>query len=163
MRSTAHYGIYLGPQQSNPQPPTDVILLVSSIPAGVTRANALVDPARLAYVAQYVNVPAARNGVGPHHTRRRGGPTDVDGVAASEVPRESASIRIAILQEGISALAPRPPPAWCGASTRLRQLVFQPEEAFGVGVADLFAGVVVDRGVVEPGRGLVHRHKRVVH
>jgi hypothetical protein len=30
-------------------------------------------------------------------------------------------------------------------------------------VADLFAGVVVDRGVVEPGRGLVHRHKRVVH
>ena len=54
---TAHYGIYLGPQQSTPQPPTDVILLVSSIPAGVTRANALVDPARLAYVAQYLNVP----------------------------------------------------------------------------------------------------------
>ena len=39
--------------------------------------------------------------MGPHHTRRRDGPTDVDGVAASEVPRESASIRIAILQERI--------------------------------------------------------------
>jgi hypothetical protein len=41
--------------------------------------------------------------VGPHHTGRRGGPTDVDGVAASEVPRESASIRFAVLQEGIAA------------------------------------------------------------
>jgi len=54
---TAHYGIYLGPQQSTPQPPTDVILLVSSIPAGATARTSLWTPPALRYVAQYLNVP----------------------------------------------------------------------------------------------------------
>jgi hypothetical protein len=50
-----------------------------------------------------------------------------------------------------------------GAAAVMSWLAFQPEEALGIGAANLFAGVVVDGGVVEPVRGLVHGLEWVVH
>jgi hypothetical protein len=44
----------------------------------------------------------------------------------------------------------------------MSRLAFQPEEAFGVGAADLFAGVVVDGGVSGSRRPSCHRRGRQI-